>query len=104
MHYYNMCILPVQTFNPANVTTEKGKINLENYEVFLKTLLGLLDRRKDLNRKINIFTTNYDGCLTHIADNILMESSHDFVVNDGSSGFHCKHLHGFVEQIELRPS
>jgi hypothetical protein len=93
MHYYNMCILPVQNFNPTNVTTAKGKINLENYEVFLKTLLGLLDRRKDLNRKINIFTTNYDGCLTHSADNILMNGSHDFVVNDGTSGFHCKYLH-----------
>lgn len=93
MHYYNTCIFPVQTFNPADVTSVKGKTNLENYEIFLKTLLGLLDRRKDLNRKINIFTTNYDGCLAHSADNILMEGSHDFVVNDGTSGFHRKHLH-----------
>jgi len=29
MHYYNMCILPVQTFNPANVTTAKGKLILK---------------------------------------------------------------------------
>lgn len=93
MHYYNKCIFPVQTFTPADVTTVKGKANLENYEVFLKTLLGLLDRRKDLNRKINIFTTNYDGCLAHSADNILMKGSHDFVVNDGTSGFHRRHLH-----------
>lgn len=93
MHYYNTCIFPVQTFTPADVTTVKGKANLENYEVFLKTLLGLLDRRKDLNRKINIFTTNYDGCLAHSADNILMKGSHDFVVNDGASGFHRRHLH-----------
>lgn len=93
MHYYNKCIFPVQTFTPAYVTTVKGKANLENYEVFLKTLLGLLDRRKDLNRKINIFTTNYDGCLAHSADNILMKGSHDFVVNDGTSGFHRRYLH-----------
>jgi hypothetical protein len=93
MHYYNTCILPVQIFNPADVTSAKGISNFENYEVFLKTLLGLLDRRKDLNRKINIFTTNYDGCLAHSADNILMKGSHDFVVNDGTSGFHRKHLH-----------
>jgi hypothetical protein len=59
----------------------------------LATLLGLLDRRKDLNRKINIFTTNYDGCLAHTADSILMKGSHDFVVNDGTSGFHKKYLH-----------
>ncbi|WP_342619572.1 hypothetical protein [Rhodoferax sp. GW822-FHT02A01] len=93
MHYYNTCIFPVQTFTPSAVTSDKGKANLENYGVFLKTLLGLLDRRKDLNRKINIFTTNYDGCLAHSADNILMKGSHDFVVNDGTSGFHRKHLH-----------
>lgn len=93
MHYYNTCIFPVQTFTPSTITSDKGKANLENYEVFLKNLLGLLDRRKDLNRKINIFTTNYDGCLAHSADNILMQGSHDFVVNDGSSGFHRKHLH-----------
>lgn len=93
MHYFIKCILPVQTFNHAEVTSAKGKANLENYEIFLKTLLGLLDRRKDLNRKINIFTTNYDGCLAHGADNILMKGSHDFVVNDGTSGFHRRHLH-----------
>lgn len=93
MHYYNTCIFPVQTFSPTEVKSEKGLANLKNYEIFLKTLLGLLDRRKDLNRKINIFTTNYDGCLTHSADNILMKGSHDFVVNDGTSGFHKKYLH-----------
>lgn len=93
MHYYNTCIYPVQTFSPANVATDKGLVNLENYELFLKTLLGLLDRRKDLNRKINVFTTNYDGCLAHSADKILMKGSHDFVVNDGTSGFQKKHLH-----------
>jgi len=93
MHYFIKCILPVQTFNHAEVTSAKGKANIENYEIFLKTMLGLLDRRKDLNRKINIFTTNYDGCLAHGADNILMKGSHDFVVNDGTSGFHRRHLH-----------
>ncbi len=42
MHYYNTCILPVQTFSPTDVTSDEGKSNLDNYEVFLKTLLGLL--------------------------------------------------------------
>lgn len=93
MHYYKECIHPVQTFNPDDVEDEKGIINLKNYEEFITTLLGLLDRRRDLNRKINIFTTNYDGCLVFAADKILMEGSHDFVVNDGTSGFHKKHLH-----------
>lgn len=93
MHYYNTCIFPVQIFNPSAVTSDKGKENLENYEIFLATLLGLLDKRKDLNRKINIFTTNYDACLAYTADSILTKGSHDFVVNDGTSGFQRKHLH-----------
>jgi hypothetical protein len=93
MHYYNTCIYPVQTYSPTAVNDPKGLVNLENYEVFLKTLLGLLERRKDMNRKINVFTTNYDGCLAHSADSILAKGSHDFVVNDGTSGFHRKHLH-----------
>jgi hypothetical protein len=93
MHYYNSCIYPVQTYSPTAVNDPKGLVNIENYEVFLKTLLGLLERKKDLNRKINVFTTNYDGCLAHSADKILANGSHDFVVNDGTSGFHRKHLH-----------
>lgn len=93
MHYYNECIHPVQRFNPEEIEDERGIKNLQNYDDFIKTLLGLLDRRRDLNRKINIFTTNYDGCLIFAADKILMEGSHDFVVNDGTSGFHRKHLH-----------
>ncbi|MFM0609137.1 SIR2 family protein [Paraburkholderia sediminicola] len=93
MHYYNTCIHPVQTFTPQAIKDPLSLENLKNYETFLTTLLGLLDRRKDLNRKINIFTTNYDGCLAYSADNILMNGSHDFVVNDGTSGFHKKHLH-----------
>jgi len=93
MHYYNKCIYPVQTFDKHGVKDAKGLANIENYKIFLNTLLGLLDRRKDLNRKINIFTTNYDGCLTHSADSLLMKGSHDFVVNDGTSGFHKKYLH-----------
>lgn len=93
MHYYNTCIYPVQTFSPKKVTSPNGLENLKNYDIFIKTLLGLLDRRKDLNRKINLFTTNYDGCLAHAADKILMQGSHDFTVNDGTAGFHKKHLH-----------
>lgn len=93
MHYYNTCIYPVQTFSPHTVTDPKGVTNLKNYEAFLVTLLGLLDRRKDLNRKINIFTTNYDGCLAHSADSLLTKGTHDFLVNDGASGFHKRYLH-----------
>lgn len=93
MHYYNRCIYPVQRFEIAAATQEKQISNIKNYQTFLSTLLGLLERRKDNNKKINIFTTNYDGCLAHSADELLKKGSHDFVVNDGTSGFHRKILH-----------
>ncbi|EKS72022.1 MULTISPECIES: SIR2 family protein [Caballeronia] len=93
MHYYNTCIYPVQTFTPDAVTSFDGIVNLENYKTFLTTLLGLLDRRKGVNRKINLFTTNYDGCLAYAADGLLTKGAHEFVVNDGTSGFHRRHLH-----------
>ena len=93
MHYYNQCIHPAQTFSPEAVTNAEGIENLKQYEMFLTTLLALLDKRKDLYRKINIFTTNYDGCLALSADKLLMRKSHDFVVNDGTSGFRKKYLH-----------
>lgn len=93
MHYYNKCIHPVQKFAIATSKQEKQLKNIENYQIFLSTLLGLLERKKDTNKKINIFTTNYDGCLAHSADELLKKGSHDFVVNDGTSGFHRKILH-----------
>ncbi|MBW9336710.1 hypothetical protein FEE59_24635 [Herbaspirillum sp. RU 5E] len=93
MHYFNTCIFPVQNFDPENIPTEEGIKNFKNYENFVLTLLGLLDRRKDVYRKINLFTTNYDGCLAFAADKVQKESGYDFVVNDGTSGFHKKLLH-----------
>lgn len=93
MHYYNTCIHPVQIYNSGRIVEEKQKINAENYRVFIKTIVGLLDKRKDLNRKANVFTTNYDGCLPFAADSILMDDTHQFIVNDGASGFRSKHLH-----------
>ncbi|MBT2801152.1 SIR2 family protein [Halomonas sp. ISL-56] len=92
MHYYNNCIYPVQDFSPEFVVEDKEEKNLNNYEAFIKTLIGLMDKRKDLSRKVNVFTTNYDGCLTHSADSLLQGGVHDFIVNDGTSGFHKKHL------------
>lgn len=93
MHYYNTCIRPAQRFDPDFIGDEDALANLESYEYFLKTVLGLLDRRQDANRKVNIFTTNYDGCLAHAANTILGEGSYDFVVNDGATGFFSRFLH-----------
>lgn len=92
MHYYNKCILPAQRFTIAGVTDEAGKAVLANYRTFLLTLLALVQRRQALDRRCNVFTTNYDGCMPLVADQLLHEGTHDFVLNDGTRGFRTKVL------------
>lgn len=92
MHYYNECILPAQRFTTAGVTDEAGTAVLRNYRAFLLTLLALVQRRQALDRRCNIFTTNYDGCMPLVADELLREGIHDFVLNDGTRGFRTKIL------------
>lgn len=94
MHYYRTCIRPVCRFTLADVAGNPVKQQvLDNYETFIQTLLRILDRRRPNERRCNIFTTNYDGCFTHIADRILQRGASDFVVNDGTRGFRRKILH-----------
>jgi hypothetical protein len=51
---------------------------VENYRSFLQTMLQILQRRKALERRCNVFTTNYDGCFPLVADKILREGGTDF--------------------------
>lgn len=88
MHYYKECIEPAMLLNPENIKSDVQKKVLENYELFLQTLLIILSKRKSgLPRKCNIFTTNYDACFAYAAENLLRDSGFDFVMNDGSHGF-----------------
>lgn len=93
MHYYNTCIRPAQVFNvdsaAGNETREKV---VANYRAFLHKVLQILQRRKALERRCNLFTTNYDGCFPLIADEILREGSIDFLLNDGARGFRRRYL------------
>lgn len=91
MHYYRECIRPVCQFTvqSAEGDAEKGGV-LNNYRAFIETLVTLLDRRRPLDKRCNVFTTNYDGCFSHMADAILEAGSIDFVLNDGTRGFHRK--------------
>lgn len=93
MHYYNTCIRPAQVFEVACATgnVERAKV-VANYRTFLRTILQMLQRRKALERRCNLFTTNYDGCLPLIADEILREGSVDFLLNDGARGFRRRYL------------
>lgn len=88
MHYYLSCIRPAEelTLQSANAT-EIGKRVVDNYRTFLMTALEMVKRRRALDRRCNVFTTNYDGCFPLVADELLKEGDTDFVLNDGARGF-----------------
>lgn len=92
MHYYKTCIDPVLKFKIDAIDTKDGGEVINNYQIFLESILSILLRRKVNERRCNIFTTNYDGCLPFVADRLLESGSLDFVVNDGTRGFMKRHL------------
>lgn len=88
MHYYASCIRPAEQLTiQSAIATDLGKKVIKNYRIFLTTALEMVKRRKALDRRCNIFTTNYDGCLALVADELLKEGHTDFVLNDGARGF-----------------
>lgn len=93
MHYYKECIEPVMKFDLESVreNQEQRKVT-DNYERFLDTLLVILQRRKSDEKICNIFTTNYDGCFAHVADDMFRRGNVDFIVNDGARGFSRRYL------------
>ncbi|MCY6382442.1 SIR2 family protein [Hoeflea prorocentri] len=64
---------------------------IENYQKFLMTILTMLSKRPG-QKKANIFTTNYDGLVAHVAEKMLNEGTADFVLNDGGNGFRKRTL------------
>jgi hypothetical protein len=94
MHYYKTCIEPVLSFDyPGAMSNAAHAIVLENYLKFLSSLLLLLKRKKADQRKVcNLFTTNYDGCLAHAAEELWKERKHEFYLNDGTTGFKRRYL------------
>jgi len=94
MHYYKECIEPAMTFDIETVGTDSTKKEvIENYNKFIESLLIILERRKNHEKSCNIFTTNYDGCFVHTADNILQSGKAEFIINDGTRGFKRRYLH-----------
>ncbi|WP_076592606.1 SIR2 family protein [Herminiimonas arsenitoxidans] len=88
MHYYVTCIQPVISFSlTATVADENKRKVVENYADFIKTVIEILQHRKPMDKRCNVFTTNYDGCLAHVADSVLQAETDDFVLNDGTRGF-----------------
>lgn len=88
MHYYSSCIRPAERLTlEAAASTEAGAKTIKNYRTFLTTVLEMVSRRNSLDRRCNLFTTNYDGCFPLVADELIKEGRTDFVLNDGARGF-----------------
>jgi len=94
MHYYLQCVLPAQKLTRESVAgiPEKQQV-LVNYKTFISTLLQILLRRRQFDKRCNVFTTNYDPCFTLIADELIQGGTIDFVLNDGARGFTVRQLH-----------
>jgi len=91
MYYYEKCIKPARGMD-LETLSESGRKVITNYESLLKTILFLLNKRNLIDKRCNLFTTNYDGCLVLTADKILSEENIDYVINDGTRGFKNKYL------------
>lgn len=104
MYYFKNIIQPVCKFDKNEFSTTcficiedegcscENKVALKNYEVFIDSVVRLLQHKKEYSKRCNIFTTNYDGCIPFAADSLVRKGTIDFVVNDGSSGFFEKIL------------
>lgn len=91
MHYYHTCIKPIAKLDLKNLSVPELTV-IENYDKFLKTILAILNKRRTSDKRCNLFTTNYDGCLALTADQILRQGKIDFVINDGARGFKTRYL------------
>jgi len=88
MHYYASCIRPAEQLTLEGAAAgEPGATVIKNYRTFHITALEMVKRRKALDRRCNVFTTNYDGCFPLVADALINEGHIDFVLNDGARGF-----------------
>jgi hypothetical protein len=92
MHYYLQCVLPAQKLSLQTAIDQQPKQVFANYRTFVGTLLQVLARRRPFEKKVNIFTTNYDPCITLVADELIQSGTVDFVLNDGARGFTVKQL------------
>ncbi|ACQ93867.1 conserved hypothetical protein [Tolumonas auensis DSM 9187] len=112
MYYYKECIEPVMKFNWSE---NKGwhidfddRIELEvmsNYKALLFTLFSILDKKHHQEKKVNIFTTNYDSCFVEAYEELLEENKTQLNLNDGSNGFKRKVVEARnFDSIQVRKS
>lgn len=105
MYYYEYIIKPICQFKTSDLHTaqehqcaegsscevceefEVKKDVLRNYESFIESIIRLLQHKKHFEKRCNLFTTNYDGCIPLIADELIRKGHLEFHINDGASGF-----------------
>ncbi|EPG7688571.1 hypothetical protein LL050_002122, partial [Providencia rettgeri] len=99
MYYYENCIAPVMSFDWLS-TYEKASLDdgydqvkvIQNYEVFLTTLLNILETKNEHDKTINLFTTNYDSCFIEAFEELQKYQGINLTLNDGTDGFKVKTL------------
>jgi hypothetical protein len=86
--YVREVILPAADYDPTFtlLNTDDQDKAIENYRQFVETILKILSK-KSHKKRVNIFTTNYDGMVAHTAEALLRLGSYDFHLNDGTDGF-----------------
>ncbi len=105
MHYFKTCIKPIADFEVELLAEGTSEFQvIDNYRIFIDTVLSVLHKKPLSERKANLFTTNYDGCLAFTADRILSKGYREFVINDGSSGFRNRYLQAKNFNTQVRQS
>lgn len=93
MHYFKKCINSGLPRKPKVPYPPHCVEVMKEYEIFLKTLLAVLEKQSRNDKRCNIYTTNYDTCFEVAADTLIAEQSINCVINDGSSGFQHRRFH-----------
>ncbi|MCM0599119.1 SIR2 family protein [Periweissella fabalis] len=82
--------------DPVKTIDDDIKDVLANYTTFLKTIIDLtnVSNSRQVPKRINIFTTNYDLFIEKAMDEILTENMH-IVFNDGANGYFKRYLESY---------
>jgi len=86
--YVREIVLPAAEYDPemSFLNTAEQDTAIANYRKFVETILKILSKKSN-KKRVNIFTTNYDGMVAHTAEALLKLGSYDFHLNDGTDGF-----------------
>lgn len=90
-YYVENVIAPASRFSITTSLSKGQRTVISNYARFITTILSLINKKSGI-KKANIFTTNYDGIIAHVAEKMIASGKYDFILNDGATGFVKKTL------------